>query len=70
MVDSAVLEFYANRQAPAPVVKIVGLPDCFIDHGPQAMWRDKFNLSAEGIVREVKAGFPELYLIRRTAAVR
>jgi 1-deoxy-D-xylulose-5-phosphate synthase len=67
---SAVLEFYANRQAPAPVVKIVGLPDTFIDHGPQAMWRDKFNLSAEGIVREVKAGFPELYLIRRTAAVR
>jgi 1-deoxy-D-xylulose-5-phosphate synthase len=67
---SAVLEFYANRQAPAPVVKIVGLPDCFIDHGPQGMWRDKFNLSAEGIVREVKAGFPELYLIRRTAAVR
>ena len=65
---SAVLEFYSNRAAPSPVVKTVALPDQFIDHGPQALWRDRFNLTAEGIVREVKAGFPELYLVRRAVA--
>lgn len=59
---SAVLEFYAHRAAPAPTVKIVGLPDEFIEHGPQALWRDHFNLSAEGIVREVRASFPDLAL--------
>ncbi|MGI8587217.1 MAG: 1-deoxy-D-xylulose-5-phosphate synthase [Chloroflexia bacterium] len=58
---SAVLEFYSTRPAPAPVVKIVGLPDHFVDHGPQAYWRDIHNLSPAGIVREVRSGFPELY---------
>jgi hypothetical protein len=52
-----------------PRVKIVGLPDQFVEHGPQALWRDRFNLSAEGIVREVKAGFPELYQVRRPTAL-
>jgi 1-deoxy-D-xylulose-5-phosphate synthase len=57
----AVLEFYAlHPELPTPQVHIVGLPDEFIEHGPQALWRDQFNLSTEGIVREVKARFPEL----------
>jgi 1-deoxy-D-xylulose-5-phosphate synthase len=64
---SGVLEFYSNRAATAPRVKIVGLPDQFIEHGPQAYWRDQFNLSAEGIVREVKAGFPDLYILQHPA---
>jgi 1-deoxy-D-xylulose-5-phosphate synthase len=64
---AAVLEFYANRAADAPRVKVVGLPDHFIDHGPQAYRRDQFNLSAEGLVREVKTGFPELRLVRLPA---
>jgi 1-deoxy-D-xylulose-5-phosphate synthase len=66
---AAVLEFYANRAADAPKVRVVGLPDHFIDHGPQAYWRDQFNLSAEGIVREVKLGFPELHLVHLPAAL-
>src|SRR4029079_19590934 len=63
---SAVLEFYSSRPT-MPEVKIVGLPDEFIEHGPQALWRDRFNLSAEGSVREVRAAFPALSpLGRRT----
>jgi 1-deoxy-D-xylulose-5-phosphate synthase len=66
----AVLEFFANRAAPAPVVKIVGLPDSFVDHGPQAYWRDQHNLSAEGIAREVKTAFPDLYVRRAAGAAK
>ncbi len=65
---SAVLEFYSHRAGTAPVVKVVGLPDVMIEHGPQSYWRDQFNLSAEGIVREVRAGFPKLARPRRSAA--
>jgi 1-deoxy-D-xylulose-5-phosphate synthase len=58
----AVLEFYNRHpELPQPQVHCIALPDQFIDHGPQAMWRDRFNLSAEGIVREVRERFPELY---------
>ncbi|HUS13904.1 MAG TPA: 1-deoxy-D-xylulose-5-phosphate synthase [Chloroflexia bacterium] len=57
---SGVLEFYAAQPGPAPMVKLLGLPDQLIDHGPQALWRDHFTLSAEGIVREVHTVFPDL----------
>ena len=51
----AVLEFFhAHDNLVEPKIRCIGLPDEFVDHGPQAMWRDRFNLSAEGIVREVK----------------
>jgi len=66
----AILEFYADRAAPAPAVKIVALPDLFIDHGPQALWRDRFNLSAAGLMREIHAGFPELYRAPRVVAAQ
>jgi 1-deoxy-D-xylulose-5-phosphate synthase len=57
----AVLEFYAlHPELQTPQVHPIALPDEFIEHGPQALWRDQFNLSTEGIVREVKGRFPEL----------
>ncbi len=57
----AVLEFFHKHDELAePKIHCIGLPDEFIDHGPQAVWRDRFNLSAEGIVREVKQHFPDL----------
>ncbi len=59
------LEFYnTHDDLPAPRVHRLGLPDEFIEHGPQAHWRDCFNLSTEGIVREVKAHFTDLYADR------
>lgn len=65
----AVLEFYhAHEDVNEPSVHCIGLPDIFIDHGPQSLWRDKFNLSAEGIVREVKQRWPEVYPPRKKAA--
>jgi 1-deoxy-D-xylulose-5-phosphate synthase len=64
---SAVLEYFSTRDEPAPAVKIIGLPDLFIDHGPVAHWRDKFNLSADGVLREVRAAFPDLFAARPLA---
>ncbi len=66
---SAVLEFFAARAEAAPTVKVVGLPDLFVDHGPVGYWRDRFNLSADGLLREVRAGFPDLYTGRTAVAV-
>ena len=61
----AVLEFFHSHDSlKEPKISCVALPDHFIDHGPQAFYRDQLNLSAEGIVREVKLHFPDLYLVR------
>ena len=66
---SAVLEFYANRAARrARWSRSSACPTTSSTTGRRRYWRDQFNLSAEGIVREVKAGFPELYLLRLPAA--
>ncbi len=63
----AVLEFFhSHDNLPEPKIQCIGLPDIFVDHGPQTMWRDRFNMSAEGIVREVKKHFSDLYLVQRT----
>ncbi|MBF6613247.1 MAG: 1-deoxy-D-xylulose-5-phosphate synthase [Chloroflexi bacterium] len=63
----AVLEFFhSHDNLSEPKIHSIGLPDIFVDHGPQAMWRDRFNMSAEGIVREVKKHFSDLYLVQRT----
>jgi 1-deoxy-D-xylulose-5-phosphate synthase len=59
---AAVLEFFhSHHELTEPKIHCIGLPDEFVDHGPQAMWRDRFNMSAEGIVREVHEQFPELF---------
>ncbi len=58
----AVLEFFhAHHDLPEPKIHCIGLPDHFIEHGPQSLWRDRFNLSAEGIVRVVREQFCELF---------
>ena len=65
----AVLEFYhANHDLSEPKIRCIAVPDLFVDHGPQSMWRDRFNMSAAGIVREVKEYFPDLYTTSRTIA--
>ncbi len=61
----AVLEFFhSHENLKEPKIYCLALPDHFIDQGPQALYRDEFNLSAEGIVREVHLRFPDLYLVR------
>ena len=39
-------------------VRCIGLPDEFIEHGPQAVLRSRYGLDAEGIGRQVLALFP------------
>jgi deoxyxylulose-5-phosphate synthase len=45
----------------------VGIPDRFIDHGSQAMMRDALNLSADGIMREVRERWMHLFAAAATA---
>jgi len=34
--------------------KIIGLPDCYIEQGPQDLLRERYGLTAEGIYQSVK----------------
>ncbi|OHD66177.1 MAG: 1-deoxy-D-xylulose-5-phosphate synthase [Spirochaetes bacterium RBG_13_51_14] len=56
---SAVMELLA-RQSVAVRIDCIGLPDRFIEHGPQEFMRAAFDLDADGIVRRVKQSFPAL----------
>jgi 1-deoxy-D-xylulose-5-phosphate synthase len=40
-------------------VKSIGIPDEFVEHGSQAILRSKYDLDAEGIVRQVLEFFPD-----------
>ncbi|HUP27202.1 MAG TPA: 1-deoxy-D-xylulose-5-phosphate synthase [Chloroflexia bacterium] len=65
----AVLEFYhAHHDLKEPRIHCIALPDLFVDQGPQSLWRDQFNMSAEGIVREVRQHFSDLYSSPRKVA--
>ncbi len=45
---------------PGLKVECIGLPDQFVEHGPQATLRAKYHLDAEGIANRVLTSFPEL----------
>ena len=57
---SAVLEALDQAGLTSVQVERIGLPDRFIEHGPQELFRAMFDLDAAGIVRRVRAAFPEL----------
>ena len=57
---SAVLEALESVGTEGVRVERIGLPDRFIEHGPQELFRSMFDLDAEGIVRRVRAAFPDL----------
>ena len=57
---SAVLEAMESAGLAGVRVERIGLPDRFIEHGPQALFRSMFDLDAEGIARRIRAAFPEL----------
>jgi 1-deoxy-D-xylulose-5-phosphate synthase len=59
---SAVLEAIEQAGLSAVRVERIGLPDRFIEHGPQELFRTMFDLDTAGILRRVRSAFPELAL--------
>ncbi len=66
---SALAELF-QREGAKVELELVGVPDQFVDHGPQSIWRKRFGLDAEGIARRVRARWPYLTRARREAAPR
>jgi len=63
---SAVGELFAERGAKVEL-EILGVPDEWVDHGAQKLWRKHFGLDAEGIAAAVRRRWPQL---ARAAAER
>ncbi|WP_127533836.1 1-deoxy-D-xylulose-5-phosphate synthase [Paenibacillus kobensis] len=57
-LGSAVMEFYSLNQIYGNNVRIIGLPDEFIEHGSVKEQRAEIGLTAERIASEVKAMMP------------
>jgi 1-deoxy-D-xylulose-5-phosphate synthase len=57
---SAVLELLGNAKLNSIGIECLGLPDWFIAHGTQDLFRSMFCLDAEGIIKRVRVAFPEL----------
>ncbi|MFQ5925344.1 MAG: 1-deoxy-D-xylulose-5-phosphate synthase [Dehalococcoidia bacterium] len=57
---SAVLGLVESSTIPDLRVERIGLPDKFVEQGPQGLLRTKYNLDADGIERRVLAAFPQL----------
>lgn len=56
---SAVLEFLADQDFLSGLhIKRVGLPDFFIEHGPQKVLRHRLGLDTEGILKILQELFP------------
>ena len=62
---SAVLELLEERALNEVVVRCIGLPDEFVEHGNPEILRAKYNLDAAGIAKVVRNTFPELRLLPR-----
>lgn len=60
---SAVMELLAERGARADV-ETVAVPDEWVDHGAQKVWRHRFALDAEGIAGAVRRRWPQLVRAR------
>lgn len=46
---SAVLELFQENNLLSIPVKRLGIPDCFIEHGPQSLLREKYGIDETGI---------------------
>ena len=62
---SAVLELLEEQGLSHVRVKRIGLPDIFIEHGSQVVLRDKYGLTARGIIDTVKE-----VLVREYAGIK
>src|SRR5438105_7037352 len=56
---SAVGKPFAERRAEVEL-EILGVPDEWVDHGAQKIWRKHFGLDAEGIAAAVRRRWPQL----------
>ena len=59
---SAVLQELESSGLHKVRVKCLGIPDEFVEHGPQETFRSLFNLDADGISGEAKRAFPEIFV--------
>ena len=50
----AILEFFNDLGLENMLVKRIGLPDKFVEHGPQDILREKYGLDSAGIMREAR----------------
>ncbi|HJX03253.1 MAG TPA: 1-deoxy-D-xylulose-5-phosphate synthase [Dehalococcoidia bacterium] len=57
---SAVLEMLNEENISSVKVKIIGIPDVFVEHGSLDLLRGKYGLDADGIVQSVLSDFTEL----------
>jgi 1-deoxy-D-xylulose-5-phosphate synthase len=69
---SAVLEFLSEEECWDLPTKVLGLPDWYIEQGPQDLLREKYGLTADGIYHQAKALYDRVSLptILRQEAVR
>jgi 1-deoxy-D-xylulose-5-phosphate synthase len=58
---SAVLQLCQGHSPAELRVECIGLPDDFIEHGPQDLLRAMFEMDSEGIARRIRRCFPELF---------
>jgi 1-deoxy-D-xylulose-5-phosphate synthase len=58
---SAVLESLSEQGIQVPV-KMIGLPDWYIEQGPQDLLRERYGLTADGIYESAKALFSRVSL--------
>ena len=61
---SALAELFHERTA-AVELTMLGVPDEFVDHGAQKIWRAHYGLDASGIARAVRSRWP--YLVKARA---
>jgi 1-deoxy-D-xylulose-5-phosphate synthase len=66
---SQVLNLLQETQMGTKRVKCLGLPDRFVEHGPQDFLRSRVGLDASGITEQVLASFTELTEGRKTKAL-
>ncbi|MDH5563546.1 MAG: 1-deoxy-D-xylulose-5-phosphate synthase [Nitrospirota bacterium] len=59
---SAVLEFLSEEECWGLPTKVIGLPDWYIEQGPQDLLREKYGLTANGIYEQAKALYDRVSL--------
>ncbi len=57
---SAVVQLLQSAGVEDVRVKCLGIPDVFVEHGPQSLLRSNYHLDAQGIAHQVLVAFPEL----------
>ena len=55
----AILELFNDLGPKNILVKRIGLPDKFVEHGPQDILREKYGLDSAGIIREARDLFEQ-----------